>query len=66
MSVAQQFSVAPELWDELSVTERERLIAASRDQADMKYLATMSKEERDKLLMSIEWATVRPKETNDG
>jgi len=58
LSVAQKFGVLPNVWDELVVDERTRLIAAARDQGDLEYISSLPKEERDNLRGSSEWVVL--------
>ena len=57
LSVAKQFGILPEAWDELLVDERTRLIAAARDYADLEYIRNLPNDERNKLHGS-EWVVL--------
>lgn len=62
LTVAKQFGILPDVWDELPVNERERLVAAARDQSDMERIAMMSNKEKDVLGAVGGWVTVKGKD----
>jgi len=59
LTVAEQFGILPEVWDEMVLRERERLIAAARDQSDMKSISLMDDKEKDSLGAVGGWVTVK-------
>lgn len=59
LTVAKQFGILPEVWDEMVLNERERLIGAARDQSDMERIALMDDKEKDGLGAVGGWVKVR-------
>ena len=59
LTAAKQFGILPDVWDEMVLKERERLIAAARDQSDMERIAVMSDKEKDGLGAVGGWVTVK-------
>lgn len=57
--VAKQFTLKPHEWDSLPVDERERMIAASRDQIDMERIAGMSDQEKARLGGTGGWVRLK-------
>lgn len=62
LTVANQFGILPDLWDQMPLKERERLIAAARDQSDMRHIALMDDKEKATLGAVGGWVTVKRKE----
>jgi len=58
LETAKQFFILPEVWDEMPVTERERLIGAARDQSAMNSIAQMDEKEKATLGAVGGWVTV--------
>lgn len=58
LTVAKQFGILPDVWDEMVLKERERLIAAARDQSDMERIGFMDNKEKDSLGAVGGWVTV--------
>ena len=59
LTVAKQFGILPEVWDEMVLKERERLIGAARDQSDMERIALMDDKEKDGLGAVGGWVKVK-------
>ena len=55
LTVAQKFGVTPSQWDDTDVDERVRMIAASRDVAELEYLSSLSEEKAANIRGSGEW-----------
>jgi hypothetical protein len=58
LSVAQKFGVTPSQWDDMPVSERVRMIAASRDAAELDYLSSLSEEKARNIRGSGEWVVL--------
>jgi len=61
LAVTKQFGILPDVWDEMPVAERERLIGAARDQAAMQQIADMGSEEKAALGAIGGWVKVEKK-----
>jgi hypothetical protein len=61
LGVAQKFGVTPSEWDALDVNERVRMIAASRDRAELEYLSALPEDKAANIRGSGEWV-VLPKD----
>lgn len=62
LTVTKEFGILPEVWDEMPVKERERLIGAARDRSDMERIASMDDKEKDGLGAVGGWVTVKGKD----
>ena len=59
LETAKQFFILPEVWDEMPVKERERLIGAARDSSDMRSIDGMDEKEKATLGAIGGWVTVK-------
>ena len=58
LTVAQKFGVTPSQWDEADVDERVRMIAASRDAAELEYLSALPDEKAANIRGSGDWVVL--------